>query len=204
MRRLFLYFLVLSLFSGCSSTQKASSEFTALVAQFEGTFTSSTQASHNAFYENRVLRITPIWQEKGTYFLVEHALTDNQNQPFYVEVYQLVQQHNGINKKVYTLKNEQDWRENGQSKNAYLHLTELDIELKPGCDILIQRRPNGDFSGHTGFECVEVGNPKTTYSASGITLNRHSIRMWSEGLDKDGNNVYGSPKGGYIYDRQEF
>ena len=204
MRNLFLCFLVLSIFSGCSSTQKASSEFTALVAHFEGTFTSTTQASHNAFYENRLLRITPIWKEKGTYFLVEHALMDNQNQPFSIEVYQLVQKHNCISKEVYTLKNEQNWRENWQSKNAYLHLTELDIELKPGCDILIRRRPNGDFGGHTGFECVEVGNPKTTYSTSGITLNMHSIRMWSEGLDKDWNSVYGSTKGGYIYERQEF
>ena len=204
MRYFILSFIVISIFTSCSATQKASQELIALATQFEGHFTSSKQASKNDFYENRSLKITPIWKDRGTYFIVEQALYERQNHPFSVEIYKLVQKHNGISKEVYTLKNMQDWQEDWQAKNAHSNLTESDIELKPGCSILINRSPDGTFSGHTGINCVEVVNPKTHYSSSGIVLNSTSIRMWSEGFDKDWNSVYGSTKGGYIYERVLF
>ena len=201
MIRIILCFVLVSILSSCSSTQKASNEFTTLATQLEGYFISSKQSLKNDFYENRSLRITPIWKEKGTYFLVEQALIDNPNHPFSVEVYKLVQKHNGISKEVYTIKNVREWQENWQTKDAYSTLIESDIEPKPGCAILLQRSLDSNFFGHTGINCVEAANPKTHYSSSGIVLNSNSIRMWSQGHDKDWKPVYGSVKGGYIYER---
>lgn len=200
MKVMITLFLALFLMTSCLPNKKTTANFEKLATMMEGNFSSEKQSKKNAHYKSVLLRMTPIWKDKGTYFLVEQALFNNQDTPFSIQVHKLYQRRYDIIREVYTLKNEQEWLEKRKTSQDYSHLSEADLELQTGCGILIRQSADGSYSGHTGHEC-HLTEFNAANSSIGIVVSDKQIRLWEQGYDKDWNLLWGSVKSGYVFDK---
>lgn len=200
MRSIITLFLALFLLTSCLPNKKTTANFEKLATMMEGNFSSQKQSVKNSQYKNISLRMIPIWKDKGTYFLVEQALFNNQEKPFSIQVHKLYQRRYDIVREIYTLKNEQEWLEKRKTSEDYSHLSEADLELQTGCEILIKQSADGSYSGHSGHDC-HLTEFNAAISSIGIVVTDKQIRLWKQGYDKDWNLLWGSVKGGYVFER---
>ena len=200
MRVIITLFLALFLMTSCLPNKKTTANFEKLATMMKGNFSSEKQSVKDSQYKNVSLRMTPIWKDKGTYFLVEQALFDNQEKPFSIQVHKLYQKRYDIIREVYTLKNEQEWLEKRKASQGYSNLSEADLELQSGCEILIRQNGDGSYSGHSGYDC-HLTEFNAAISSIGIVVTDKQIRLWEQGYDKDWNLLWGSVKSGYVFDK---
>lgn len=200
MRVIITLFLALFLMTSCLPNKKTTANFEKLATMMEGNFSSEKQSVKDSHYKSILLRMTPIWKDKGTYFLVEQALFANQDKPFSIQVHKLYQKRYDIIREVYTLKNEQEWLEKRKASQGYSNLFEADLELQTGCEILIRQSADGSYSGHTGHDC-HLTEFNAAISSIGIVVTDKQIRLWEQGYDKDWNLLWGSVKSGYVFDK---
>lgn len=200
MKLLITLFLALCLMTSCLPNKKTTANFDKLATMMEGNFSSEKQSKKNSHYKSILLRMTPIWKEKGTYFLVEQALFNNQDKPFSIQVHKLYQKRYDIVREVYTLKNEQEWIEKRKTSQEYSSFSEADLELQTGCEILIKQRADGSYFGHTGHNC-HLTKFNAANSSVGIVVTERQIRLWEQGFDKDWNILWSTAKDGYVFDK---
>ncbi len=193
-------FIALFFLTSCLPNKKTTANFEKLATMMEGNFSSQKQSKNNSHYKSILLRMTPIWKDKGTYFVVEQTLFDNQDKPFSIQIHKLYQRRYDIIREVYTIKNEQEWLEKRKDSQNYSHFSEADLELQAGCEILIRQSADGSYSGHTGHDC-HLTEFAATYSSAGIVVTDNQIRLWEQGYDKDWNLLWGNVKGGYVLDK---
>lgn len=195
-----LFFLFL-LF-GCKSTQeKKATDLEYLVAIMQGTYSSEKQSIEDKEYFNISLRMTPIWKKKGHYLYVEQAMFEKQDSPYRVRIYKVSQRNNEFISEIYTLKNEKEWIGKWKTPEAFDNLAESDIELKPGCEVILKKQPDGTFIGQTGEKTCPSELRGASYASSKVTVTPTQILSWDQGFDKDGKQVWGAIKGGYIFDK---
>ena len=200
MRVIITLFLALFLMTSCLPNKKTTANFEKLATMMKGNFSSEKQSVKDSHYKSILLRMTPIWKDKGTYFLVEQALFDNQEKPFSIQVHKLYQKRYDIIREVYTLKNEQEWLEKRKASQGYSNLSEADLELQSGCEILIRQSADGSYSGHSGYDC-HLTEFNAAISSIGIVVTDKQIRLWEQGYDKDWNLLWSSVKSGYVFDK---
>lgn len=193
-------FIAVFLLTSCLPNKKTTANFEKLATMMEGNFSSQKQSVKDSQYKNISLRMTQIWKDKGTYYLVEQALSDNQDKPFSTQIHKFYQKRYDIIREVYTLKNEQEWLEKRKSSQDYSYFSEADLELQAGCEILIRQSADGSYSGHSGHDC-HLTEFSATYSSIGIAVTDKQIRLWEQGYDKDWNLLWGNVKGGYVLDK---
>lgn len=195
-----LFFLFL-LF-GCKSTQeKKATDLEYLVAIMQGTYSSEKQSIEDKEYFNISLRMTPIWKKKGHYLYVEQAMFEKQDSPYRVRIYKVSQRNNEFISEIYTLKNEKEWIGKWKTPEAFDNLAESDIELKPGCEVILKKQPDGTFIGQTGEKTCPSELRGASYASSKVTVTPTQILSLDQGFDKDGKQVWGAIKGGYIFDK---
>jgi len=202
---LFIAFVVLGLAS-CKSTQTAASKSEAnlneLVAIMQGTYSSEKQSVADTTYFNISLRMVPIWKNKGHYLYVEQALFKKQDKPYRVRIYKISQRgENEFVSEIHTLKNEKDWIGKWKTPEAFDALTEQDIELKAGCEVVLHREDKNKFSGRTGEKTCPSELRGASYATSKVTILANQILSWDQGFDKEGKQVWGATKAGYVFDR---
>ncbi|WP_353086155.1 chromophore lyase CpcT/CpeT [Flavobacterium sp.] len=170
-----------------------------LVAIMQGHYSSEKQASLDKDYFNISLRMTPIWKSKGHYLFVEQALFNKQDQPYRVRIYKLTQQGEQFISTIYTLKDEKKWIGKWETPEAYDQLTEADIELKDGCEVVLKRTRKNTFEGATGDKTCPSELRGARWANSKVTVTQNTIISWDQGFDKDGKQVWGATKGGYEF-----
>jgi len=194
-------FLVLvSCKSAQNATSNDSSALNELVSIMQGHYSSEKQSKTDADYYNISLRMIPIWKQKGHYLFVEQAIFDKQDKPYRVRIYKVSQRNdNEFISEIYTLKNEKDWIGKWATPEVYDQLTESDIELKQGCEVVLKRESRNKFVGATGDKTCPSELRGASWANSKVTILENEILSWDQGFDKEGKQVWGATKGGYQF-----
>lgn len=203
------YFLVivfaLALVS-CKSNQSAVSRSEAnlkeLVTIMQGVYSSEKQSISDTTYFNISLRMVPIWKNKGHYLYVEQAMYTKQDKPYRVRIYKIMQRsENEFISEIHTLKKEKDWIGKWKTPEAFDALSESEVELKPGCGVILKRVGKNKFVGSTGDKTCQSELRGASYASSIVTVTSDQLISWDQGFDKDGKQVWGAVKGGYVFDK---
>jgi hypothetical protein len=194
-------FTLFILFGWNASQEKKATDLEYLVSIMQGTYSSEKQSMDDKEYFNISLRMTPIWKKKGHYLYVEQAMFEKQDSPYRVRIYKVSQRNNEFISEIYTLKNEKEWIGKWKTPEAFDNLAESDIELKPGCEVILKKQADGTFIGQTGEKTCPSELRGASYASSKVTVTPTQILSWDQGFDKDGKQVWGAVKGGYIFDK---
>jgi hypothetical protein len=201
MKKAIVLFIAILLTTACktSQNQSESKELKELVSIMQGHYSSEKQALADKDYYNISLRMTPIWKSKGNYLFVEQAIFDKQDKPYRVRIYKVSQRGNEFISEIYTLKDEKAWIGKWATPEVYDQLTEADIELKSGCEVVLKRTGKHRFEGATGDKTCPSELRGASWANSKVTVTENTIHSWDQGFDKDGKQVWGATKGGYEF-----
>ena len=197
-------FIAVGIFNGNAQSkknQKNEAQLNELVAIMQGHYSSEKQSVADTTYFNISLRMVPIWKNKGHYLFVEQALFKKQDKPYRVRIYKLVQEGDKFISLVYTIKNEKEWIGKWNTPEAFDSLTENDIELKQGCEVVLKRTAQNKFVGQTGDKTCPSELRGASYATSKVTVLENQILSWDQGFDKEGKQVWGAEKAGYVFDK---
>lgn len=201
MKKAIVLLIAILLTTACktSQNQSESKELKELVSIMQGHYSSEKQALADKDYYNISLRMTPIWKSKGNYLFVEQAIFDKQDKPYRVRIYKVSQRGNEFISEIYTLKDEKAWIGKWATPEVYDQLTEADIELKSGCEVVLKRTGKHRFEGATGDKTCPSELRGASWANSKVTVTENTIHSWDQGFDKDGKQVWGATKGGYEF-----
>ncbi len=203
-KNIFLLVIVLfSTFTVNAQSKKNSKEkyLKELVAIMQGHYSSEKQSVADTTYFNISLRMVPIWKNKGNYLYVEQAIFKKQDKPYRVRIYKLTQDGDKLISQIFTLKNEKEWVGKWNTPEAFDTLSENDIELKQGCEVVLERLDKNKFAGQTGVKTCPSELRGASYATSKVTVLENQILSWDQGFDKDGKQVWGAEKAGYIFNK---
>ncbi|GAA4076621.1 chromophore lyase CpcT/CpeT [Flavobacterium cheonanense] len=205
MKKIIILLLTLTtLFFSCNSTKTISntgdsSELKELLTIMQGQYSSEAHSKRDTTYFNISLRMVPIWKNKGHYLYVEQAMFTKQEKPYRVRIYKVSQRGNEFVSEIYTLKNEKEWIGKWKTPEAFEKLSETDIELKQGCEVILKRIGKNKFSGATGNKTCPSELRGASYASSIVTVTKNEILSWDQGFDKNDKQVWGAEKGGYQF-----
>jgi CpeT protein len=191
-------FLTLS----CNSTKTNSSSannLNELITIMQGNYSSEKQSVKDTSYFNISLRMVPIWKNKGHYLYVEQAMFKKQEKPYRVRIYKITQRGDEFVSEIHTLKNEKDWIGKWKTPAAFDALSENDIEVKQGCEVILKRIGKNKFAGQTGVKTCVSELRGASYATSKVTITENEILSWDQGFDKNDKQVWGAEKGGYEF-----
>jgi hypothetical protein len=198
----FAFVLIVSCQSKQPSISKSDAHFKELITIMQGTYSSEKQSIADTTYFNISLRMVPIWKNRGHYLYVEQALFKKQDKPYRVRIYKVSKANDSIfTSEIYTLKNEKDWIGQWKNPKAFDALLETDIELKPGCEVVLKRIGKNKFTGSTAHKTCPSELRGASYASSKVTVTPTQILSWDQGFDKDGKQVWGATKAGYVFDK---
>jgi hypothetical protein len=205
MKKLILPILLL-LITACatkSSFNTQDAELDIVFKMMQGSFNNAHQAYVDSSYYNINLEMVPLWKESGERWLyVEQSLSNDKENPYRARVYKLDRvDEQTIASAVYTIKNEEDFYGASQSKSLLNKLTIDQLEPREGCTVFLKKRDLRSYDGITGKKSCEIALRGAAYATSVVVLNNLQILSWERGFDKDSNQVWGSEKGAYIFNR---
>jgi len=203
MKKITLLLIIVLFINSCATTKIEDKNLKLLYSMMQGSYDSSQQAKEDESYYDISLEMQPIWKDiNGNWLFVEQALSTTKDKPYRVRVYEIKQiDKNTYISEVYTIKDES--RFYGAFKNPSLlnTLTTDDILLKEGCGVVLTKTANG-FEGKTGDDSCKSSLRGASVARSQVTLNANQIISWDQGFDKEGNQVWGAEKGGYIFNKK--
>jgi CpeT protein len=212
MKKLMLFFAIVIIINSCKTpqtttsapnkTEKDSRSLIELVNIMQGVYTSQKQSKSDTSYYDITLRMTPIWTNKGHYLSVEQAISTKLDKPYRVRIYRLIQRNeNEFISEIYTLKNEKEWIGKWKNPDTFNGLSQNDIELKQGCEVILVRAGLNKFIGKTGDKTCPSELRGASYATSKVNVYENKIVSWDQGFDKNGKQVWGAEKGGYIFEK---
>jgi hypothetical protein len=203
MKKIIILVAFFVLLLSCKSSQNNSSTSSAamneLVNIMQGFYSSEKQSVVDTTYFNISLRMVPIWKNKGHYLYVEQAMFAKQEKPYRVRIYKLSQKGDTFISEIYTLKNEKEWIGKWQTPEVFDKLSENEIDLKQGCEVVLKRTGKNKFIGQTGNKTCPSELRGASYASSKVTVTKNEILSWDQGFDKNGKQVWGAEKAGYNF-----
>jgi CpeT protein len=202
--------LALTLTSGChlmgdARTQPSPTD--ELLQWMQGQFSSEAQAAEDPdnYFDIRLF-MTPIWTERpdGPWLYVEQASAAALERPYRQRVYHLVAEPEGrVRSEVYLLPGDPlafagAW----MTPAAFAQVAPESLELRGGCDILLER-VGEEWRGSTQGAGCESSLRGASYATSEVTLGPGVLRSWDRGFDDAGEQVWGATKGPYEFVRAE-
>lgn len=172
-----------------------------------GSYDSAAQAKADPDYRVIVLHMAACWTDRkdGPWVYVEQAVAEMQQAPYRQRVYRLVDLGKGqVRSDVYELPGtpaEVVKNFAGQWKNEkpLSGISPEQLTLKDGCSITLTRQADGAYVGATGVGTCASSLRGAAYATSEVVLTREVLRSWDRGYDKDGKQVWGAEKGGYVF-----
>ncbi len=202
--------LLSTFFIGCASTntQTNSSKDPALqefARMLIGEFSSKEQSLQDTTYLNIHLSMSRIWDEdkSAIWLYVEQAMDAKREKPYRQRVYKLNHPRKDIfTSEIYTLKNQERFigLQNDPTKRTMI--TPDMIELKDGCTVTMNKSI-GIYIGGTDADKCPSDLRGASYATTKIILKENMLESWDQGFDKNGVQVWGAIKGGYIFVREK-
>jgi hypothetical protein len=206
--------VALSVSSACVATAQPTTapaavdpELAALRDALSGAFSSAEQskADPENYYDIR-LHMTPIWPDRtdGPWLYVEQAVAARPRMPYRQRVYRLKKADDGkLISEVYELPGEPlryagAWQDPAKLKG----LTPEQLSHKSGCDVGLTKAGDGTYAGGTTGNGCPSALHGAAYASSQVKVFADRLETWDRGYDKDGKQVWGAEKGGYVFKRQ--
>jgi len=160
-----------------------------------GVFWTKEQHSKDSTFDNVIVRTNLIRIDSdGTYWVYTEQGEFENYIPYRKRVYELKLVEDVIHQRIYYIKNETNF-----SYLNYKSITNDDIFLKEGCDIQIRYNGRGVYNGSTdGNGCVATFRG-SSYVTTDFWVKRNQVGSWERGWSNDGDQVWGSQRGYYIY-----
>ena len=173
-----------------------------LFALMQGSFNSKAQAMADPEFYNISLHMYPIWKEKGYYLYVEQALDSVQDKPYRQRIYQIERvDKSTFSSTIFTIPGSTTWVGVWKDPAAFDSLSVNDLVKRKGCEVLLKKLGPNYFKGATKeYSCLSKLNG-ASYATSEVEITSGKIKSWDRGFDAEGHQVWGSMKGGYIFDR---
>lgn len=187
-----------------SEVSLAQSNLQRLADWMAGTYSSSEQARRDTSYRDISLSITPIWKEKSVkdhWFYVEQAVTSMKNKPYRQRIYHLRQVgRNKYESEVYTLKCPQLCIGKPEFVNG---LPTDSMEVKRGCSVFLIYNDAGYFEGSTHENDCASELYGASFATSSVKVYQNKLESWDRGFNREGKQVWGAEKGGYLFIKAE-
>jgi hypothetical protein len=168
-----------------------------------GTFSSAAQAAEDPEFFDVSLHVAPIWTDRdsGRWLYVEQAVREAQDRPYRQRVYRVDEVAAGLFEiQVLTLPDPAAvvgaWREESPLDD----LTPDDLEEREGCSIVMRRRGDTFIGSTLAWLCTSTLRG-AAYATSDVMITPDGMVSWDRGFAEDQTQVWGSVKGGYVFDR---
>lgn len=202
--------LMLILIASCSSPQKAGGNasdlnMNLLVSYMTGSFNSEAQSLKDSDYFNISLEMVQIWKEKkdGPWLYIEQAIAASKEKPYRQRIYHLQHVKDNIyTSTVFTLPDPTAVIGAWKDPQKLSRLSTDSLTLRDGCDITLKFE-NGKFVGSTTGQKCPSDRRGASYATSKVSIDKDKMVSWDQGFDKDGKQVWGATKGGYIFIKQK-
>lgn len=176
-----------------------------LVEMMTGSFDSGAQAAADTNFLSIDLHMVPVWPDAGggRWLYVEQARSLNPESPYRQRLYRLQALDEGVfRSQVYTLENPQDWVGAWKIPSRLDGLSREDIDLREGCAVYL--RAEGDaFVGRTRGEECDSDLHGAAFATSEVRISDGRIESLDRGFDEEGELVWGSEFGPYVFVRDE-
>lgn len=176
-----------------------------LVDYMCGSFSSEEQSGKDSSYFNIELEMVQIWKDRtdGPWIYIEQAVAGTKDKPYRQRVYQIKQRSDGKIVSVVNLIPDQ-LRFAGDYKKEFplVRLIPDSLVLKPECEVVLYRADVGYFEGGTVDKNCSSDLRGASYATSEVKIDKDKMITWDRGFDKNGNQVWGSTKGGYIFKKK--
>lgn len=199
--------LVLFLWAGLAllsaQAQKKDRDLEKLYTYLQGAYHNKTQARTDSDFFEIHLHMTPIWTQQGYWLYVEQATASALDKPYRQRVYKVYRRASdqALVSEIYTLP--QPLRFAGAWKNPDLlkGLSPDSLIPRPGCEVVLRADSKG-FSGSTGAQTCPSDLRGASYATSEVVLEKKRLVSWDRGYDAQGKQVWGSQKGGYVFEKE--
>jgi hypothetical protein len=207
MKPLIAFSIILFCFIGCTSTKKSSNtnDVEQLVNLMTGTFNSASQAQKDSAFFDISLQMYPIWQERndGKWLYVEQAVSAAPQRPYRQRVYKVEKIGSDLYQSVvYTLPNPKRFIGKWNSPNAFNSISPDSLNERTGCTVYLRKISDNYFRGATKYGTCESTLRGASFATSEVEVFENKIVSWDRGFDKNGKQVWGAVKGGYVFDRK--
>ncbi len=176
-----------------------SSELLQVAKLMQGEFSSEKQAKNDSdFYDIR-LKILPIWKERtdAIWFYVEQAVASMLDKPYRQRVYRLTEiSKDSFESAVYTLDNPLRFVKHVE---LLQDLNPDSLSLKDGCSVFLKKVGKKQYEGGTGVKTCASDMRGASYASSIVTLTPKYLLSWDRGYNKEGEQVWGAERGGYMF-----
>lgn len=178
-----------------------------LLSWMTGSFSSQEQAQADTnFYDIR-LHMVPIWPERteGKWLYVEQAVADHQDKPYRQRVYLLTQVNDSTFKStVYSFNDPLRFSGEWQKNTPLTNMTPDSLIERERCSIfLVKKEKDNVFVGSTVEKNCVSSLRGASYATSEVIITEAGLSTWDRGFNENGEQVWGSTKGGYIFIKNE-
>lgn len=207
MKQLITLFVAFLLFLGCTSTKKSSdvNEVEQLVSLMTGTFNSANQAKKDSAFYDISLQMYPIWQERtdAKWLYVEQAVSAAPQRPYRQRVYKVERVGSDLYQSVvYTLPNPKRFIGKWNTPSSFNIISPDSLSERTGCTVFLRKISDNYFRGATKDGTCESSLRGASHATSEVEVFDDKIISWDRGFDKNGKQVWGAVKGGYVFDRR--
>lgn len=176
-----------------------------LAGLMTGSFSSQAQSLRDSSFFDIRLEMVRIWpvHPDGIWLYVEQAEAESLGAPYRQRVYHLTDEGDGTFKStIFALPGNPlsyagVWRDSEPLEG----LTPMELEVREGCAVILVPTQDGGFEGSTRERACGSNLRGATYATTEVLLEDGRLVSWDRGFDDDGNQVWGSTEGGYVFER---
>lgn len=183
----------------------AQSDLERLAGFLEGSFSSRRQAEADSdFYDIR-LHAVRIWRERsdGIWLYVEQAQASQLDAPYRQRIYKLAENDGLLTSEIFTFPEPSVFAGAYRQPALFDRLDPQTLQSREGCIVVIAALADGTFSGRTNDRDCRSNHRGAAYAAAEVLISATQMISWDRGFDQEGRQVWGSTKGGYVFDKIE-
>lgn len=182
------------------------SPFSYLYRCMQGEFSSALQHEKDSDFFDIRLRMVPVWDYSNEvfYLYVEQAVAGHQDKPYRQRFYKVVNAGNDtFVSYIYTVNGPERFTGKQQGDPIFSKLTPDSLKLKDGCEVTLHYKgETNSYEGSTGMNTCPSDRQGAAWATSKVSINESQMVSWDQGWDKEGKQVWGATKGGYIFIKQ--
>ncbi len=185
-------------------TRPSQAHLERLVAWMAGSFTSQEQSIVDSDFLDVRLQMVQIWPDRidGRWLYVEQAAALTLDKPYRQRVYRLFRRNDTtLVSAVYEFKDPLRLAGAWRIPTSFDAMSPDSLTALPGCALILHPRGDTAFVGSTVDRQCASDHPGTMYATTEVRITELGFYSWDRGWDKDGVQVWGTVKGGYMFKR---
>lgn len=187
-----------------AAEQADSAKLDDLASRLTGHFSSEAQSKRDPEFFDIHLHAVRIWTDRtdGPWIYVEQARGDALDRPYRQRVYRLQAiEDGGIRSDVYELPgNARDFAGAWREPSRLDAVSPEDLRLRAGCSVYLKFE-NDRWIGSTRGKGCSSNLSGASYATSEVDIDSLGMSTWDRGYDANDQQVWGSVKGPYRFDR---